>query len=71
MIATTASLLGAQLFWLFPLDGGRYTPSDGVRLLELKAMSINSEFGGADPDELALDVGGEGINVDGLHELVA
>lgn len=68
MVATTASLLAVQLFWLFPLDGGRYTPSAGVRLLELKAMNINSEFGGADPDEIVRLVKENGISLLSVQE---
>lgn len=57
VILLTAVLLAAQLFWLFPLDHGRYAPrapgeAGAGKLLELKTMNINSEFGEADAVEI-------------------
>lgn len=60
-VLATAALLAVQLFWLFPLDHGRYIPEAGARLLELKAMNINSKFGQADPAEIVRLIRENGI----------
>ncbi|WP_091467969.1 endonuclease/exonuclease/phosphatase family protein [Paenarthrobacter nitroguajacolicus] len=49
VIITTAALLAAQLFWLFPLDAGKpdSLPA-GTATIPLRVMSLNSEYGEAD-----------------------
>lgn len=64
----TAALLAVQLFWLFPLDHGRHIPEDGTRLLGLKAMNINSEYGQADPAEIVRLVRDNGIGLLTIQE---
>ncbi|XAS69525.1 endonuclease/exonuclease/phosphatase family protein [Micrococcaceae bacterium Sec5.7] len=77
VILLTSVLLAAQVFWLFPLDYGRYAPlasaGAGVsaragRLLELKAMNINSEFGEADAAEIVRLVSDNGIGLLTIQE---
>ncbi|UVJ37955.1 endonuclease/exonuclease/phosphatase family protein [Arthrobacter sp. CJ23] len=64
----TAALLAVQLFWLFPLDHGRHVPEAGARLLELKAMNINSKYGQADPAEIVRLVRENGIGLLAVQE---
>jgi endonuclease/exonuclease/phosphatase (EEP) superfamily protein YafD len=46
--ALAVLLLGCQAFWLFPLDAGRPAAETTAASVELKAMTINSEYGQAD-----------------------
>jgi hypothetical protein len=57
VVAGTAALVAAQLFWLFPLDQFFLELGPGgpaARAIELKAMNINSEFGGVGTDHAAI-----------------
>jgi endonuclease/exonuclease/phosphatase family metal-dependent hydrolase len=73
VITTTAVLLAAQLFWLFPLDWlfpgdsarPMMTPADSVAL---KAMSFNSEYGQADADTIVRLVRENGVELLAVQE---
>lgn len=55
VVMTTAVLLAAQLFWLFPFDMGRPVPpqAGAPAPVSLTVMTINSEFGQADAGAIA------------------
>lgn len=63
-------LLVCQLFWLFPLDGGRpaWASQPVGAVVEFKAMSINAEFGQADAGALVELVRDNGIGVLTIQE---
>ncbi|WP_284985815.1 endonuclease/exonuclease/phosphatase family protein [Arthrobacter sp. fls2-241-R2A-172] len=49
VMGTSTVLLAAQLFWLFPFDAGKAEPSSaGTPAADIRVMSLNSEYGGAD-----------------------
>ena len=60
-------LLLAQLFWLFPLDFGRALPR-AVDAVELRVMSINSEYGQADAEEVVRLVREHGVKLLAVQE---
>jgi endonuclease/exonuclease/phosphatase family metal-dependent hydrolase len=62
-----SAVLLAQLFWLFPLDFGRAAerPADAV---ELRTMSMNSEYGQADAAEIVRLVKENGVKLLAVQE---
>lgn len=68
LVVSAVVLLVAQLFWLFPLDGGRHVPGGSGRMVELTVMSINSEFGGADPAGIVRLVRDNGVGLLAIQE---
>ncbi|WP_309075439.1 endonuclease/exonuclease/phosphatase family protein [Paenarthrobacter sp.] len=66
---TTAALLAAQLFWLFPLDAGK---PESLRAagatVPLRVMSLNSEYGEADAASIVELVRDNGIQLLSIQE---
>ncbi|MFC8038429.1 endonuclease/exonuclease/phosphatase family protein [Paenarthrobacter sp. NPDC057355] len=69
VIFTTAALLAAQLFWLFPLDAGKpeVLPA-GTPTVSVKVMSLNTEYGEADPATIVRLVRENGVQLLALQE---
>ncbi|MDI2033139.1 endonuclease/exonuclease/phosphatase family protein [Paenarthrobacter nitroguajacolicus] len=69
VIITTAALLAAQLFWLFPLDAGKpeVLPA-GTATVSLKVMSLNTQFGEADAATIVKLVRENGVQLLALQE---
>ncbi|MFJ5957096.1 endonuclease/exonuclease/phosphatase family protein [Paenarthrobacter sp. NPDC092416] len=68
---TTAALLGAQLFWLFPLDYGRPVMPSGSgqpAAVTVSAMSVNSEYGEADAAAIVRLVRENGVELLAIQE---
>ncbi|SFT67976.1 Metal-dependent hydrolase, endonuclease/exonuclease/phosphatase family [Arthrobacter sp. ov118] len=68
LLATTASLLALQLFWLFPLGHARPTQAADTRRVELKVMNINAQLGRADAAEIVRLVRDNGIGLLAVEE---
>ena len=68
LLATTASLLALQLFWLFPLGHARPAQAADTRRVELKVMNINAELGQADAAEIVRLVRDNGIGLLAIEE---
>ena len=68
LLATTASLLALQLFWLFPLGHARPSQAADIRRVELKVMNINAQLGRADAAEIVRLVRDNGIGLLALEE---
>lgn len=66
--ALTAALLVCQAFWLFPFDIGRPAAETAGATVELKTMSINSEFGQADAADIVRLVREKGIGLLTIQE---
>lgn len=66
--ALTAALVVCQAFWLFPFDIGRPAPETAGATIELKAMTINSEFGQADAAGIVRLVRENGIGLLTIQE---
>ncbi|WP_159702830.1 endonuclease/exonuclease/phosphatase family protein [Arthrobacter sp. 18067] len=68
-IITTAALLAVQLYWLFPLDTGHVQPlPPGTASVSVKVMSLNTEYGEADPATIVRLVRDNGVQVLTLQE---
>ncbi len=69
VVITTAALLAAQLFWLFPLDAGKEQglPA-GTASVPVEVMSLNSEYGEADAASIVRLVRENGIQLLTLQE---
>lgn len=65
-----AALLVCHAFWLFPLDAARPAAADAAAeaTVELKAMTINSEFGQADAGRIVQLVADNGIGLLAIQE---
>ncbi len=60
----TAALLLCQAFWLFPFDAARPAAApDAAATVELRAMTINAEFGQADAERIVQLVRDNGIGL--------
>ncbi|MEJ1195030.1 endonuclease/exonuclease/phosphatase family protein [Pseudarthrobacter sp. CCNWLW207] len=60
----TAALLLCQVFWLFPFDAARPSAAPGAAAtVELKAMTINAEYGQADATRIMELVRDNGIGL--------
>ncbi|MFJ4286498.1 endonuclease/exonuclease/phosphatase family protein [Paenarthrobacter nicotinovorans] len=69
VIITTAALMAAQLFWLFPFDAGKPERlPDGTPTVSVKVMSLNTEFGQADAAGIVQLVRENGVQLLALQE---
>lgn len=68
-VLTTAVVLAVQLFWLFPLDYGRPEAlPEGRQAVPVTVMTLNSEFGQADADEVVRLVREKSVQVLAVQE---
>lgn len=69
VVITTAALLLVQLFWLLPLDYGRPEAlPEGRKAVPVTVMTVNSEFGQADAEEMVRLVREESVQVLAVQE---
>ena len=66
--AFAAALVLVHVFWLFPLDKARTAAAAGRPVVELKVMTINSEFGQADAREIVRLVRDNGVALLAIQE---
>ncbi|VXB19510.1 Endonuclease [Arthrobacter sp. 9V] len=69
VIVTTVALLAVQLLWLFPLDAGKpESLPAGTPAVQLRVMSLNSEYGEADAATIVRLVRENGIQLLTIQE---